>query len=98
MEYFQTKNSYLGTYLQGLATKDVGILYGHMVHLRPIGIFYAYLVYYVVIWYIFPHFGVCTKKNLATLVDTYLNEVCPWPILPDFLEEGSTRNEKTACQ
>jgi hypothetical protein len=22
----------------------------------------------VVIWYIFPHFGICAKENLATLV------------------------------
>jgi hypothetical protein len=36
--------------------------------LQPFEIFYDRLVYFVVIWYIFPVLVHCTKKNLATLV------------------------------
>jgi hypothetical protein len=36
--------------------------------LRPLEIFYGHLVYFVVIWYIFPRCGIFTKKNLATLL------------------------------
>jgi uncharacterized membrane protein YiaA len=43
--------------------------------LRPFGLFYGYLVYFVTLWYIFSLFGTffpvlvyCTMKNLATLV------------------------------
>jgi hypothetical protein len=36
--------------------------------LRPLEIFYGHLVYFVVIWYIFPRFG---NKNLATLLGTH---------------------------
>jgi hypothetical protein len=36
--------------------------------LRPNGIFYGHLVHFVVIWYIFPHFGIFTEKNLASLL------------------------------
>jgi hypothetical protein len=35
--------------------------------LRPLEIFYGHLVYFVVIWNIFPISVSCTKKNLATL-------------------------------
>jgi hypothetical protein len=37
--------------------------------LRPLEILCGHLAYFVVIWYIFPHFGIFfSKKNLATLV------------------------------
>jgi hypothetical protein len=39
--------------------------------LRPLKIFYGHLVYFVVIWYIFPVLVSCTKKNLATLLPTF---------------------------
>jgi hypothetical protein len=68
MVCFQTKN----TNLEGLATEVVGIFYGHLVY------FTAPLVYFVTFWYILWLFGVffpflvcCTKKNLATLVNTH---------------------------
>jgi hypothetical protein len=35
--------------------------------LRPLEIFNGHLVYFVVIWYIFPILVFWTKKNLATL-------------------------------
>jgi hypothetical protein len=57
--------------------EDVSIFYGHL-----FGLFYVHLIYFVVIWYIFPMLVNCTKKNLATLVlqDGYsLNcFVCGW--------------------
>jgi hypothetical protein len=62
--YFQTKIQRLT--LEGLAVEDVDILYGHLVFLRQLGIFYGHLVYFMVIWYFF-RFGMCAKKNLATL-------------------------------
>jgi hypothetical protein len=37
--------------------------------LRPLEMFYGLLVYFVVIWYIFPVLVFWTKKNLATLCD-----------------------------
>jgi hypothetical protein len=41
--------------------------------LRPFGIFYGYLVYFLVIWYIFDVLVCCSKKNLATLVGIKLS-------------------------
>jgi hypothetical protein len=38
-----------------------------MTILQALEVFYGHLVYFVVIWYISPRFGMCTKKNLATL-------------------------------
>jgi hypothetical protein len=50
--------------------EDVGIFYGHLVHftafgyiLWPFSIFFGHLVYFSVLVY-------CTKKNLATLVQS----------------------------
>jgi hypothetical protein len=56
MVYFQTKNPNLGKFL------DARCWY----ILWTFGIFLGHLVYFMVMWYIFPHFP--TKKNLATLV------------------------------
>jgi hypothetical protein len=36
--------------------------------LWPLEIFYGHLVYFVVIWYIFPHFVILDLLNLATLI------------------------------
>jgi hypothetical protein len=41
--------------------------------LQPFDIFYGHLVYFVVIWYIFPMLIYCSEKNLATLINTYLD-------------------------
>jgi hypothetical protein len=40
--------------------EDVGIFDRHLVY------FTGDLVYFVLIWYIFPHFGMLFQKNLAT--------------------------------
>jgi hypothetical protein len=52
----------------GFAMKNLGIFYDYLVYftaigniLWPFGIFCGYLVY-------FSHFGIFTKKNLATLL------------------------------
>jgi hypothetical protein len=42
--------------------------------LRTFGIFYDYLVHFVLIWYIFPVLVSWAKKNLATLADSRLRE------------------------
>jgi hypothetical protein len=54
--------------------EDVGIFYRHAVFFTAIrhilwsfGIFCGDLVYFVVIWYLFPVLVYCSKKNLATL-------------------------------
>jgi hypothetical protein len=46
--------------------------------LRLFGVSCDHLVYFTVIWYIFPVLVCCTKKNLATLVRVavYRGRVC----------------------
>jgi hypothetical protein len=44
-------------------------IFGHLVYFWSFGIFCGGLVYFVVIWYIFPNLACCAKKNLATLPD-----------------------------
>jgi hypothetical protein len=43
----------------------------------PLEIVYGHLVYFVVIWYIFPVLVFWTKKNLATLHVKSGDETCP---------------------
>jgi hypothetical protein len=50
--------------------ENLGKIIDHLVYLRPLEIFYGHLVYFVVIWYIFPVLVFCTKINLATLPQT----------------------------
>jgi hypothetical protein len=57
---FPTQKSKFGYILEGLAMEDVGIFDRHLVY------FTGDLVYFVLIWYIFPHFGMLFQKNLAT--------------------------------
>jgi hypothetical protein len=54
---FTNPNFLLGSILEGLAAEDVGILYGHFVH-----IFYGYLVYVMVIG-IFGRFGMFYQEK-----------------------------------
>jgi hypothetical protein len=65
----------------GGSCKDVGIVYGHLVHFTVFYIFYGHLVHKVrgnLLYIYFPVLVFCTKKNLATLVPpcipTYLGE------------------------
>jgi hypothetical membrane protein len=70
MVYFISKNLKL--------EKFRSVLQGNMmVNLILIGIFHCHLEYFMAIWhimwaflYIFPVLVCCTKKNLATLLDT----------------------------
>jgi hypothetical protein len=62
----QTKNTNLGKFWRVLRGKMLG-------YLVAIGKFSVRLVYFVVIWYICPHFG---KKNLATLAPLFSAVVC----------------------
>jgi hypothetical protein len=39
-----------------------------MFYVRPFSLFCGHLVYFMVIWYIFPVLVFCTNENLATLV------------------------------
>jgi hypothetical protein len=43
--------------------KEVGIFYGHWAYLRPCDTFYGLLVYFVIIWYIFPRFGTLYREK-----------------------------------
>jgi hypothetical protein len=67
MVYFQTKNPELGKFWMILQWKML------VYNWWPFCQFSSNLVYFMAIWYNFPHFGIfftvlvcCTKKNLAT--------------------------------
>jgi hypothetical protein len=59
MAYFLTKNSDFGKYWRVLQWKISSIL-------LPFCIPCGHLVYFIVIWYIYPDLVCCTNKNLAT--------------------------------
>jgi hypothetical protein len=52
--------------LEGPAIKDVYFMDIWSI-LRPFGLFNGHLVYFLVIWYIFPRMGKLYQENLATL-------------------------------
>jgi hypothetical protein len=54
-DWFSNQKSQFGNILEGLAMENLCI-------------FIDFLVYFVVIWNIFPRFGILDQKNLATLV------------------------------
>jgi hypothetical protein len=70
MVYFQTKNPNLGQFLRALSLENVGIFYGHLEYLSDIWKFNDHLVRFVLIWYIYPNFGIMYQENLATLSTT----------------------------
>jgi hypothetical protein len=43
--------------------ENLGIFYHHWVFLRPLEIFYGPLVHFVVMWYIFPRFGILDQDK-----------------------------------
>jgi hypothetical protein len=65
MAFFQTKNPTLGKFWRALQWKMLVYFMDIWSILRPFDILYGRLVYFVVIWYIFPRVG--KLKNLATL-------------------------------
>jgi hypothetical protein len=52
------KKSKFGQIVEGLAMEVVGIFRAILSILRPYGVRYGHLVQFVVIWYIFPQFGI----------------------------------------
>jgi hypothetical protein len=67
MVCLQTKNPNLGKFWRALQWKILAYFVTIWSILRPLQIFYGHMVYFVVIWYISPRFGILYQKNLATL-------------------------------
>jgi hypothetical protein len=63
MAYFQAKNSNLGKFRRVLQWKTLVYFRTIWSYLRPFSIFCGHLVYFMVIWYIFPVLVCCTKKS-----------------------------------
>jgi hypothetical protein len=66
MVCFQTKNPNLGKFWRALDWKILIYIMPIWNILQIFVIFYNHLVHFMFIWYIFPVFVSCTKKNLAT--------------------------------
>jgi hypothetical protein len=63
MVYFQTKNPNLGKFWRAMLCK-IFVYFMDIWHiLRSIGVFYDHLVHFVVIWYIYPHFGMLCQEQ-----------------------------------
>jgi hypothetical protein len=56
MEYFQTKNRNLGKFWRVLQWKMLVYFMEILSILRTFDVFYGHLVYFAVIWYLFPPF------------------------------------------
>jgi hypothetical protein len=63
MVCFQTKNTNLGKFCRVLLRKILVDFMTIWSILRPLQIFYGHLVYLVVIWYIFPRFGILDQEK-----------------------------------
>jgi hypothetical protein len=63
MVYFQTKNPILGKFWKVLQWKMLVFLGPFLSLLWPNGLFYGHLVHFVVIWYIFPRFGISYREK-----------------------------------
>jgi hypothetical protein len=64
---FQTKNPNFGKFLKVFAMENVGKLFAHLVYFTALEIFYGHLVYFLVIWYIFPRFGMLYQEKSGSL-------------------------------
>jgi hypothetical protein len=73
---FSNQKSQFGQNLEGLGMENVVRFYDNLENVSVIwyNVVYSRLVYFVVIWYIFPFWYVWTKKNLATLLIIYCGE------------------------
>jgi hypothetical protein len=60
---FSDKQSQFWFIFVGLGMENLGIFYGHFGTLKSIWRILPQLVYYVVIWYIFSHFGVIEQEK-----------------------------------
>jgi hypothetical protein len=63
MVSFQTKNPNLGKFWWVLQWKMLVFFMTIWSILRPLDIFYGHSVYLVVIWYIFPRFGILYQEK-----------------------------------
>jgi hypothetical protein len=71
MVCFRTKNPNLGKFLRALEGKMLVLFRAISNILRPFGIFYGHLVYFVVISYIVPQFWyVVPRKIWQTLMES----------------------------
>jgi hypothetical protein len=61
--YFQTKNSSLGKFLEGLALQVLAYFMVIWSTSWQFGIVYGHLVYFVVFWYIFHRFGMLYQEK-----------------------------------
>jgi hypothetical protein len=57
MVFFSNPKLPIWVILEGLAMKDVGIFFRHLIYFTAIGTLYAHLVYFLSIWYILRPFG-----------------------------------------
>jgi hypothetical protein len=62
MVWFQIKNPNLDKFCMVLQWKMLVYFMTILPILRPLEIFYGHLVYFVVIWYIFPRFGMLYRE------------------------------------
>jgi hypothetical protein len=72
MVHFQTKNPNSGKFWGVFQWKMLVYFMTIGSILQPFGMIYDNLVYFIVVWYIFPVSIFCAKKNLATLHPQYL--------------------------
>jgi hypothetical protein len=64
MVYFQTKNPNLGKFWKVLQWKMMVFFMAILSILRPNDIFYGHLVHFVVIWYIFHLWYICSTEKI----------------------------------
>jgi hypothetical protein len=70
---FSNKNPNLGTFWRVLQRKILECFINIWSISRPFDICYSYLFYFVVIWYIFPRFGILYQEKSGNLgSDAYL--------------------------
>jgi hypothetical protein len=91
MVYFQTKNLILGNFG---GPCNVGIFYGHLVY--STAIWYTLWTYgiFVVIWYIFPRFGMLYREKSGNPV--HQTNLVAWDVSEtekDFVLQLKCRNE-----
>jgi hypothetical protein len=67
--YFQTKNSNLGKFWAPLYV-NVGIFYGHLEYFTAIWYMLRQIGNIVIIWYIFPRFGILCQGKSGNLGKT----------------------------
>jgi hypothetical protein len=63
MVWFQTKDPNLGKFWRVLLWKILVFFMTIWSILRPFEIFYGHFIYFVVIWYIFPCFGILDQEK-----------------------------------